>query len=415
MSLPYLTIDAARRRVSLDPRDPAFYGDPYAAYRAIRRAAPAFFWEQYGFWCFSDHADVAALLRDKRFGRQVLHVASRAELGWAEPGAHLAPFQAVERHSLLELEPPEHTRLRTLINRAFVSRQVERLAPRIAALAHTLIDGFIGEGEVDLLARYATPIPVIVIAELLGVPADMAGSLLDWSHRMVAMYQFGVTRAVEDRAAAAAGEFSAFLRAYVRRRRATPRDDLISQLISAEAEGGRLDEDELIATCILVLNAGHEATVHSLANGVKTLLENGADATRIFATPESRASAIDELLRFDAPLHLFTRYALEDCEYAGIALRQGDRIGLLLGAANRDPARFTDPESLDFARSPNPHVGFGGGIHFCLGAPLARLEMEIALPILFERLPGLRIAGPLAYRDSYHFHGLESLPAIWQL
>ena len=413
MSLPYLSIDAARRRVLLDPRDRAFFGDPYPAYRAVQAAAPVFFWEQYGFWCFSRHADVAALLRDKRFGRQILHVASREKLGWSEPAAHLRAFHAVERHSLLELEPPEHTRLRTLINRAFVSRQVERLAPRIATLAHALIDKFVGAGEADLLEHFATPIPVIVIAELLGVPAEMAPQLLDWSHRMVAMYQFGATRAVEDSAAAAATEFSAFLRGYVRQRRASPGDDLISQLIAAEAEGGRLSEDELIGACILVLNAGHEATVHSLANGIKTLLENRVDAVRALAAPQTRAMAVDELLRFDAPLHLFTRYSLEDQDYAGIQLRQGDKIGLMLGAANRDPGRFAAPERLDFTRSPNPHVAFGGGIHFCIGAPLARLELEVALPILFERLPRLRIAAPSRYRDAYHFHGLESLPVEW--
>ena len=169
----------------------------------------------------------------------------------------------------------------------------------------------------------------------------------------------------------------------------------------------------MIATCILVLNAGHEATVHSLANGAKTLLEHRIDPAQVFATPESRAMAVDELLRFDAPLHLFTRYSLEDQDYAGIQLRQGDKIGLMLGAANRDPERFAAPERLDFTRSPNPHVAFGGGIHFCIGAPLARLEMEVALPILFERLPRLRIAAPSRYRDAYHFHGLESLPVEW--
>src|SRR5580692_7737484 len=186
-----LHIDVERRSVSLDPRDPAFFNDPYPAYHAIRAAAPAFFWEQYGFWCFARHAQVSALLRDRRFGRQVLHLTSRDRLGWSEPPAHLQPFLDVERHSLLELEPPEHTRLRNLISRAFVSRQVERLAPRIAALANELIDRFAARGAVDLLDQFATRIPVIVIAELLGVPGQMWERLLDWSHRMVAMYQFG--------------------------------------------------------------------------------------------------------------------------------------------------------------------------------------------------------------------------------
>jgi unspecific monooxygenase len=409
-----LKIDAGRRAVSLDPRDPAFFGDPYPAYRAIAAAAPTFFWEQYGFWCFARHAHVSALLRDRRFGRQILHLATREELGWDEPSDHVRPFHEMERHSLLELEPPEHTRLRTLVNRAFVSRQVERLAPRIAALANDLIDGFAARGEADLLEEFATRIPVVVIAELLGAPAEMWRQLLDWSHKMVAMYQFGRTRAVEDGAVAATNAFSAFLRGYVQQRRGARGDDLISQLIAAEADGGRLSEDELITTCILLLNAGHEATVHGVGNGVKAMLEARIDPREAFATPAASACLVDELLRFDAPLHLFTRYALEDVEFGGVALRRGDRIGLLLGAANRDAARFADPDRIDAGRSPNPHVAFGGGIHFCVGAPLARLEMEVALPILFQRLPQLRLAGVPRYRDSYHFHGLEALPVAWQ-
>ena len=408
-----VNIDTARRRVSLDPRDSAFFNDPYPAYRAVGAAAPVFFWEQYGFWCFARYAQVSALLRDRRFGRQILHVASRQQLGWSEPPAHLRPFLDIESHSLLELEPPEHTRLRNLINRAFVSRQVERLAPRIGELANEMIDRFERRGSIDLLEHFATRIPVIVIAELLGAPREMSAQLLDWSHRMVAMYQFGRTRETEDRAAAAAREFVAFLRGYVEERRGARTDDLISQLIGAESDEGRLTEEELIATCILVLNASHEATVHGLGNGVKAMLEAQIDPIRAFATPAASAAVVEELLRFDAPLHLFTRYALEDVEYGGVALRQGDKIGLLLGAANRDPERFPNPDTLDASRSPNPHVTFGGGIHFCVGAPLARLELEVALPVLFRRLPGLRLAGRPRYRDSYHFHGLATLPVEW--
>jgi cytochrome P450 len=408
-----LNIEVDRRFVSLDPRDPAFFHDPYLAYRAIRAATPAFFWGQYGFWCFASHADVSALLRDRRFGRQILHVMNRRQLGWDESPLHLQPFLDVEKHSLLELEPPEHTRLRTLVNRAFVSRQVERLAPRIAKLANERIDRFENRGRIDLIEHFASPIPVIVIAELLGAPAQMWRQLLDWSHRMVAMYQFGRTRAVEESAAAAAGEFAAFLRDHIAARRGARGDDLISHLIAAESEEGRLSEDEMVATCILFLNAGHEATVHGLGNGVKAMLEASIKPSEAFATPMATRSIVDELLRFDAPLHLFTRYALEDVEYRGVALKQGDSIGLLLGAANRDPDRFPDPDRIVADRSPNPHVSFGGGIHFCVGAPLARLEMEVALPILFRRLPGLRLAERPAYRDAYHFHGLSSLPVEW--
>jgi cytochrome P450 len=404
----------ARRNVRLDPRDPKFFSDPYAAYAAIRAEAPAFFWEDYGFWCFAAHADVSALLRDRRFGRQILHVMSREELGWPEPKPHLAPFDALERHSILEMEPPEHTRLRNLVNRAFVSRQVEKLAPRIAALAHALIDAFEAKGSADLIEEFATPIPIAVIAELLGVPPELGPQMLNWSHRMVAMYQFGVTRAVEDSAAEASREFADFVRGYARARRSDLRDDLISQLLVAETEAGKLSEDELVTTCILLLNAGHEATVHGIGNGAKAMLKLGIDPREAFASDKARAATVEELMRLDPPLHLFARYALEDVEYAGVALRKGEKIGLLLAAANRDPARFPHPDAFDAARDPNPHVAFGAGIHFCVGAPLARLEMATALPILFARLPGLKLAKKPEYRDAYHFHGLEKLKLVWR-
>ncbi len=395
--------------VDLDPRDPTFFNNPYPAYHAIRERSPAFFWKQFGMWCFVSHADVTALFRDKRFGRQILHVATRDELAWPEIPAHVKPFYDVEDHSLLSLEPPDHIRLRTLINRAFVSRQVERFAPRIEILAHELIDGFERRGEVELIEAFATPIPVIVIAELLGVPTDMVPQLLDWSHKMVAMYQFGRDRAAEDAAVTATQEFVAYLKSYISERRKKPADDLMSHLITAESEGTKLTEDELISTCILVLNAGHEATVHSLGNGVKAILEEGIDARAALSDIASSERLVEEVLRFDAPLHLFTRYVLEDLEWNGIALKKGKEIGLMLGAANRDPARFKDPDRLDPTRDPNPQQSFGGGIHFCVGAPLARLEMRVALKVLFDRLPKLRLARKPVYRDAYHFHGLERL------
>ena len=407
-------LDVARRRVRLDPRDPGFFNDPYRAYAALHAASPVFFWEDYGFWCFASHADVSALLRDRRFGRQITHLMSRAELGWPEPKAHLKPFDALERHSILELEPPEHTRLRNLVNRAFVSRRIEKLGPRIAALAHERIDGFAHEGSADLIAEFAAPIPVAVIAELLGVPRERGDELVDWSHRMVAMYQFGANRKVEERAAEAARAFADFVRGFARARRGDLGDDLISQLLIAESDGGRLSEDELVATVILLLNAGHEATVQAIGNGVKTMLEEGVDARLAFASESATAATVEELLRLDPPLHLFQRHALEDAEFAGVRLRKGDRIGLLLGAANRDPARFPHPDAFDGRRSPNPHVSFGAGIHFCVGAPLARLELSAALPILFALLPGLRLAEPPRYRDTFHFHGLEALRVEWR-
>ncbi len=271
-------INSATRCVSLDPCDPEFFQNPYPAYHAIRSATPIFKWEQYGYWCFARHEDVNALLRDRRFGRQILHVASREELGWPETPAHLKPFYAFEQHSLLELEPPVHTRLRGLVTRSFLARQVERLRPAIVSLSNGLIDRFEAKGEADLLSEFATPIPVIVICDLLGVPSEMAQQLLAWSHDMVAMYQARRNRSIEDAAAKATVEFSSFMREYIGKRRKEPREDLLSELIRAEEQGQKLTEDELVTTAILLLNAGHEATVHAIGNGVKTLLERGVQA-----------------------------------------------------------------------------------------------------------------------------------------
>lgn len=397
-----MIIDSNSRSVQLDPRDAQFYENPYPYYHRIRAEVPVFKWEQYVHWCFSRYEDVNALLRDRRFGRQILHVATAEELGMAEIPPHLKAFYDFEQHSLLELEPPVHTRLRGLINRAFLSRQMERLKPKIVSLSNRLIDGFEAKGEVELLSAYATPIPVQVICELLGAPTDMADQFLKWSHDHVAMYMAKRDRAIEDRAVKAVLEFSAYMRALIAERRKNPKDDLLSELVKAEAEGQKLSENELITTAILILNAGHEATVHSIGNGVKALLERGISGP-------ITENLIEEIMRFDAPLHMFTRYALEDMEYAGVGLKKGETVGLLLGAANRDPARFVEPDVFNPMRDPNPHVSFGAGIHFCIGAPLARLEMLIAFEVLFARLPKLRLVDTPHYKDVYHFHGLDEL------
>jgi cytochrome P450 len=408
-------IDAAHRRVSLDATDPAFYEDPYPSYEAIRALAPVFFWEELGLWCLTGYEAVNALFRDKRFGREILHVAAREEVGLPEPAEHVRLFYDVDNLSMIAREPPVHTRLRTLVNRAFVSRQIERLRPRVTVLANQLIDAMLASGRptVDLISAFATPIPVTMIAELLGVPVEAAPNLLDWSHRMVAMYTPRRDRAIEDAAVAATREFVDFLRGHVAERRRKPGDDLITRLIEAETAGTRLSEDELISGCIQLLNAGHEATVHGIGNAVKAVLESDVDAAACFADEQSTAATVEEALRFDPPLHFFDRYALEPVEVAGVKLRRGEKIGLLLGAANRDPARYVHPHRFDPARPLLPHLSFGAGIHFCIGAPLARLEMQAALPVLFGRLKGLRLAAPPSYRNSWHFHGLESLPVTW--
>lgn len=391
------------------PSDPAFNQNPYPAYAQMHEKAPFFFWEDYGHWCAASHEDVFALFRDKRLGREVTHIRSREELGWPKLPDHVKPFYEFDSHSLLEREPPVHTRLRGLINRAFVSRQIEKLRPRIAALTHELIESFAHEPEVDLIPAFCTPIPMVIITDMLGVPYSLADQMLDWSHKMVAMYQFIRSRETEDAAVKATLEFSDYIRGYVEERRGKPGDDLISTLIAAEEGGEKLSTEELITTCILVLNAGHEATVHALGNGIKALLEHGVDAKAAFADDKATESTVEECLRIDPPLHMFTRYCLADFDYRGLRFKVGDRIGLLLGAANHDPRRFPEPQRFIAARGDAGHVSFGGGIHFCVGAPLARLEMQIALPILFQRLPGLKIKERPVYADRYHFHGLEKL------
>ena len=385
-------------RLSQSPTDPDFIQNPYVFYDRARAGGDIFWWENYDMPMAVSFRAVNALLRDRRFGREPVEPLEFPD--------HLAPFYAVEAHSMLELEAPRHTRLRKLVLRAFTSRRIAGLGPEIDALAHHLIEDFPG-GEFDLLPTFATRIPVIIICRLLGVPEAMADDLLKWSNAMVSMYQARRTRAIEDEAVAATEAFVAFMRNYVDQRRDDPRDDLISELIAAEAEGEKLSSDELISTCILLLNAGHEATVHALAIAVKTLLEQQTPASNL--TPETRDSTIEETLRFDPPLHMFTRYVYEDTVLYGQNLKRGDKIGLLLGGANRDPDVWDEPEVFDPTRPIKPNTSFGAGAHFCIGAPLARLELAHALPILFDRCPDLRLTTPPQFGNVYHFHGLKKL------
>ena len=383
------------------PTDPAFVQNPYPFYERARAAGPFFRWTDYNLTCTGNAAAVNAIFRDRRFGREAV-----------EPlpiPPHLAPFYAVEAHSMLELEPPRHTRLRNLVLRAFTSRRIAGLAPDITALTEELVAGF-PEGEFDLLTAFAQPLPVRIIARLLGVPESMAPDLLAWSNAMVGMYMAGRTRAMEDRAVAATEAFVAFLQSYVEERRARPADDLITQLIAAESEGEKLSTDELITTCILLLNAGHEATVHTIGNGVKTLLETRTPLAAL--APGSVEATVEEILRFDPALHMFTRWAYEDIEVMGHQFRRGDQVGLLLAAANRDPGQWDRPDHFNPGRPVKPHASFGAGLHFCVGAPLARLELQIALPILFRHHPKLTLAAPPRYADVYHFHGLKALPVL---
>ena len=374
------------------PTDPAFVRDPYPFYDRLRDAGPLAWWEDYAMPMAPSHAVASALLRDRRLGREDPDPPPRP--------AHQAGFWAVEDHSMLELEPPRHTRLRGSVLRAFTSRRVQALGPGIEAMAHALVDAF-PPGPFDLIDAFARPLPVRVIARLLGVPEADAPRLLAWSNAMVGMYQAGRDHDAEVAASDAATAFRAYIEAVL----ADPPDGLVADLAGLEREGA-MSRPEVVATCILLLNAGHEATVHTIGNGVAGLLAAGR-----WGAPADEP-LVEEVLRHDPPLHLFTRYALEDVEIAGHALRRGQTVGVLLAAANRDPDAYAEPGLFDpsrFPAAPAP-LSFGAGLHFCLGAPLARLELRIAFEVLAARCPRLAPAGPAPVADIYHFRGRAALP-----
>lgn len=386
--------------LNLSPVDPAFVQDPYTAYDRARAAGPVVYWADYDMLAAFDATTVQALLKDRRLGREI--PASRR----TPPPAHIADWAVTEDTSMLGMEPPRHTRLRSLVLRAFTSRRIANLRPDIEAVTAELIAAF-PDTPFDLIPAFCTMLPVRIIARLLGVPESAAPDLLAWSNAMVAMYQVGRTRQIEDAANTAARDFTAFLTDYIDKRRDDPRDDLITELIAAEQDGEKLSTSELIGTCILLLNAGHEATVHSLGNAVKCLLENATPHSAL--APDHIAATVEELLRYDPPLHMFTRFAKEEVQIGNITLKQDQEIALILGAAGRDPALYDAPYLFDPNRPAKPHAAFGAGLHFCVGAPLARLELHIALPALFDALPHLTLTKPPLYSNTYHFHKLDHL------
>ena len=408
-----MRIDASNQKVSLDIRDPDFYNDPYPYYQQLRNSCPMFFWEEHELWTFSRHEDVTALFRDRRLGRKI-DPQSIPACNRPKPESSITkPFFDFDRLSMLAQEPPSHTRLRGLVQKAFMARSVEQLRPRIEQISHDLVDQMIGNGQFagqcDLLKTFATPLPVTVIAEMLGVPIEMKDNLLTWSHAMVKMYEMQRTEEMELEAVAASREFVAYLRQLVMDRRKNPSDDLISRLVEVEEAGEKLTEDELIANCILLLNAGHEATVNLIGNGMCALLKHVDQLQRWRADRSLTETAVEELLRYDTPLHQFNRWVLQPFEFGGQQFEVGQEIAMLLGSANRDGDVFDSPDELDLGRKKNPHVSLGGGIHYCLGAPLARLELSIAFNVLIDRLPQMELVEEPKYRNTFHFHGLDSL------
>jgi cytochrome P450 len=351
------------------------------------------------------HAACDAVLRDRGLGRI-----------WKdrEPAEQFPAFNLLHRTSILESEPPTHTRLRRLVAGAFGRGHVERMRPWIAATASRLVGelaGRLDDGPQDLIGTVAEPLPVEVIAELLNVPAADRGLLRPWSNAIVKMYEYGLAPDLQRRAEQSAAAFVGYLRDLVGQRRARPLDgDLVTDLVQAADGSDRLTQDEVVGTCVLLLMAGHEATVNVVGNGMHAMLTRPEQWRRLLADPRLVVPAAEELIRFDSSLQLFERTAVRDVEIAGTPVPAGTRVAALLGAANRDPAVFADPDTFDLGRAPNPHLGFGAGIHFCLGAPLARIEIQAVLAALRDQLPDLAPAATPARRPEFVIRGLVALP-----
>ncbi len=388
------------KRIKQSPTDPKFVQNPYEFYQRALEIEEVCFWEDYDFKAFFDFDTINSIFRDKKFGREL-----PKRLYHPHP-KHLDDFYRIEKNSMLELEAPRHTRLRSLVLRAFTSKNIKTLENQIEELCSNLLRN-INDSEIDLIEEYAKKVPVITIAKLLGVPEEMSDQMVDWSNKMVTMYQARLSPELEISANKAAKDFFNYIEGYVLKRKNTPENDLITHLINAEQDGSKLNFDELVSTCILLLNAGHEATVHTIGNGIKTILEQNID-TKHFLKNHSK-SVVEEILRFDPPLHIFTRYANENLKIADVEILEGEKVGLIIGASGYDRKRWEKPDKFIPGREPLNNNSFGAGAHFCIGAPLARLEISIALKCFFELYQKSRISEKPKYADIYHFHGLETL------
>jgi cytochrome P450 len=387
-----------------DPRSPEFRRNPYPTYDLLRSHAPIFYWETWGITFLSRHEDCAELLRDNRLGRR----------GYGEPPPDQAALWQMTDDWMLLQNPPDHTRLRGLVHKAFTPRMVEQLRGKIQEITNQLLDRVQPQGEMDLIAALAYPLPVTVIAEMLGVAEDDRDTFHGWSDALGRSLDLTDDPAVYQRASIAAAEFTDFLRELAAQRRRQPANDLLSALVTVEEQGEHLTENELYATCALLLVAGHETTINLIGNGTLALLRNPAQLRLLQERPALGKTAVEELLRYDSPVQMTSRVVLEDVAYKGVALHRGQEVGFLLGAANHDPLVFDKPRLLDITRQRNPHLSFGGGIHYCLGAPLARLEGQIAFETLLRRMPDLHLATEIpAYRDNYVLRGLEALHVMF--
>ena len=374
---------------SLDLGDPDFVADPYPFFAEERRRHAIAWHEPSRLYMTYDHPSVSPLRRNRDHGRD-----------WhdRDPAAYLEPFNLLHRHQMMEHEPPEHTRLRRPVAAAFNRGHIERLRPRVQELAAELLAAVDG-ASFDAVGDFAEPLPVLVISELLGVPRSHAPQLRDWSQAIVRMYEPAPSPEIVATAVAAAQDFAALIRELADERRAEPQDDLISDLVATD-----LSPDEVVASAVLLLNAGHEASVNVFGNGLVALLERG------LRPAEDVALTVEEMLRFDAALQLFERTATAPVTIGDVTIEPGQKVAALLGAANRDPEVFADADAVDVRRDPNPHLAFGVGVHFCLGAPLARMELAESLSALFAAYPDLRLDGEPESRGTFVLRGYRSVP-----
>lgn len=397
------------RGVAYVPLGRRYHADPYPAYRRLRERDPIHR-SALGLWVFTRHADILTILRDLRFSND-----TTLQPGYGQARRDLIAAGVVDPEeprvlNLLEVDPPEHTRLRTLVNKAFTPRAVEALRPRAEKLVEERLDAIVGRGEVDLIRELASPLPLVVIAEMLGIPTEDRAQLKHWSDEMVR----GVgTPDFDDRvrAARAGRAFRRYLEGIVALRRAEPRDDLLSALLGVEEESDRLSEPEVYMLIGLLMVAGNETTTNLIGNGALALLRSPDQLARLRADPGLAASAVEELVRYDSPVQVTVRMAREAFEFEGCRFERGQLAALVLGGANRDPERFEAPDTLDLGRRDNAHLAFGHGTHFCLGAQLARMEAQVAFTGLAQRLPNLRLATDAPeWGDNTVLRGLRALP-----
>ena len=398
-----------------DPFDPNWSKDPFPLYAALRERAPIHR-NQLGFWVVARHEDCLAVLRDRRSSSDSLNVAAeRMPEGFRTPVAEDDPVAAamLEMRPFLFRDPPDHTRLRGLVSKAFTPKVVEALRARTQEVVDELLDAAFQADHVDLLEEFAYPLPVRIICDLLGVPVEDQDRFKVWSNALARGLDpdFLLTGDVIAARNQAVLQFSQYFFELLADRKRSPGDDLLSGLAEAEDGGTVLSETELLSTCILLLVAGHETTVNLISGGTLALLRHPDQFERFRTDPEVTRSGVEEMLRYVSPVQLTGRSMLEDCEFGGVAFEAGDFAMLLIASGNHDPDQFEDPERFDVTRTPNNHLGFGFGIHHCLGAPLARMETQVALTSLVRRAPHLALTTEdVTYKSNVVLRGMDSLP-----